>query len=193
MPIAGCGRAAFLIGMGLIRGPDGRVLRFGWLSGQPAAQRAVAAQEGNAMVDDDARAMADRFLIRELIDAYSNMCTRKALSGLGDLFVEDCIWRTRGENMREFRGRSAVVAAIGAVVEGYPLIFQMPHAPHIVVDGERATATTLMHEFGRLDATTTAFTYAVYHDVLVRTPQGWRFAERVFEAVHQETATLPPG
>lgn len=137
--------------------------------------------------DGGLEGLADRLLIRELIDRYSNLCTRKACEELPQLFIEDCIWRTRGANEREFIGRDAVIGAIKAVVHRYPLIVQMPHAPVILVDGDTAEATTIMHEFGRLDEATNAFTFAVYHDRMVRTEEGWKFAERTFIASYQES------
>lgn len=137
------------------------------------------------MTDLELQALHDRLLIRELIEEYSNRCTRRDCDNLGDLFVEDCVWRTTGVNRREFAGRDAVVGAITAVVKGYPLIVQMPHAPVIAVDGDKATATTLMHEFGKLGEAETAFTYAVYRDKLVRTEEGWKFAERTFDGLYQ--------
>jgi ketosteroid isomerase-like protein len=135
------------------------------------------------LTDFDLKMMADKFLIRELIDEYSNICTRKDLKDLGRMFVDDCVWQTRGTNARSFRGREAVVQAISAVVQGYPLIFQTPHAPQIRVDGDRATATTLMHEIGKLDEENVGYAIAVYHDKLVRTDEGWKFEERVFEGL----------
>jgi ketosteroid isomerase-like protein len=139
-----------------------------------------------AMPDRQANAALDRMLIRELIDAYSNICTRKDFGRLGDLFIEDCVWRTRGTTPREFAGRDTVVAAISAVVQSYPFIFQMPHAPLIDVDGDTARATTLMHEVGKMHDETTSFAIGIYHDVLARTAQGWKFRERLFEAIHRE-------
>lgn len=136
----------------------------------------------------DFAAIVDRFLIRELIDEYSNVCTLKDWDRLGELFVDNCTWRTSGANERSFVGKDAIVAAIRAVVEGYPLIFQMPHAPRIRLLGDAAESSTLMHEFGRLDDTRTAFTYAVYHDRLVRTGDGWKFVERVFEGRYQASS-----
>ena len=138
------------------------------------------------MTEAELHSIADRFLIRELIDEYSNICTQKTVDRLGDLFVEDCTWSTRGTTPRHFEGRDAVVAAITAVVEGYPLMFQMPHAPRIILEGDTATATTLMHEMGKADGDKLSFVIAIYHDRLVRTPEGWKFQERVFEAWHRE-------
>jgi hypothetical protein len=130
------------------------------------------------MTERELHAIADRMMIRELIDEYSNLCSRKACERLHDLFIEDCVWRTRGANQREFIGREAVVSAIRGVVERYPLIMQMPHAPRIEINGNHATATTLMHEFGKLDATTTAFTFAIYRDTFVRTADTMRSGQR---------------
>lgn len=138
------------------------------------------------MTEAELQAIADKLLIRELIDEYSNVVTLKSWDRLGELFVEECLWHTRGTTPREFRGREVVVRAISAVVEGYPLVFQMPHAPRIQLDGDRATATTLMHEVGRLDDGSSASAFGVYRDRLVRTPHGWKFEERLFEGVHRE-------
>lgn len=138
------------------------------------------------MDEAELRALADRFMIRELIDEYSNVCTQKSWDRLGELFVEDCVWRTTGTNVRLFEGRDAVVAAITAVVEGYPFVFQMPHAPRIQLDGDRATATTLMHEIGKIDEATIGSAIAVYRDTLVRTESGWKFAERVFDGLYRQ-------
>ena len=138
--------------------------------------------------ETELHAIADRFLIRELIDEYSNVCTQRDWKRLGDLFVENCVWRTRGTHPRDFRGREAVAAAITSVAESYPLIFQMPHAPRIQLDGDRATATTLMHEIGRMPDESVAFALGVYCDTLVRTAQGWQFEERVFEGLHRQAA-----
>lgn len=143
------------------------------------------------MTEPDLRALADRLLIRELIDAYSNLVTRQMCSALGDLFVDDCLWRTKGTHPREFRGREQVVEAIAAVVLGYPLIFQMPHASRIEVDGDTATATTLLHEIGKIDDRNGAFALAVYEDSFVRTPAGWKFKERLFQAVYHEGVAMP--
>ena len=142
------------------------------------------------MTDTEFRTIADKFLIRELIDEYSNLCTRRTCDRLGELFIEDSLWRTRGATYREFRGREAIVQAIGAVVLSYPLVVQMPHAPQIRLEGDRASATTLMHEIGKLDNGTSSFAVGVYHDKFVRTEQGWKFAERLFEALHQETGQI---
>ena len=135
----------------------------------------------------------DRLLIRDLIDEYSNVCTQKAWDRLPQLFVQECVWRTEGTHARAFRGHAEIVEAIKAVVEGYPLVFQMPHAPRIQLDGDRATATTLMHEFGRLDADKGSIAYGTYSDRLVRTAAGWKFEERLFQAVHREDYVIGGG
>jgi len=142
-------------------------------------------------MDHALRALIDRMLIRELIDEYSNVCTQKAWDRLPGLLAPDCAWRTRGSVARDFEGREAVVAAIRGVVEGYRMVFQMPHAPRIELDGDRATAITLINEIVHADESHGRFILAVYHDRLVRTAEGWKFAERVFKGTHIEPFSLP--
>ena len=136
-------------------------------------------------------ALADRFLIRELIDDYSNICTQRAWDRLPDLFTDECVWRTRGSVHRDYFGRAQVVAAIISVVDGYRMVFQMPHAPSISLDGDAATATTLINEIVRVDDAQGRLVLAIYHDKVVRTAQGWKFAERMFRGTYIETVSMP--
>ena len=136
-------------------------------------------------------AVVDRILIRELIDDYSNICTLRDWARLPGLFVEGCAWHTRSAVHRDYVGRDDVVQAIIAVVESYQMVFQMPHAPSISVAGEEAVAATLMHEIVKTDDAEGRFVLAVYHDRLVRTPQGWKFAERVFKRLYAQTTAMP--
>ena len=142
------------------------------------------------MTGADLQALADRLLIRELIDEYSNVCTQKGWARLPDLFAEDCAWRTRGSHWRDVEGRAQVVEAIRGVVEGYRLVFQMPHAPRISVEGDTASATTLMNEIVKVDDQSGRLVLAVYHDRLVRTAEGWKFKERVFQGSYLETVPM---
>lgn len=141
--------------------------------------------------DHEMRSILDRMLIRELIDEYSNVCTQKAWDRLPDLFAQDCAWRTRGSVARDFVGRDAVVAAIRDVVEGYRMVYQMPHAPRIQLDGHQASASVLINEIVHIDQTHGRFVLAIYHDRLVRTDQGWKFTERLFTGTHIEAFSLP--
>ncbi|BDE07390.1 hypothetical protein WPS_26660 [Vulcanimicrobium alpinum] len=58
------------------------------------------------------------------------------------------------------------------------LFVQMAHESAVTVDGDRATAHTTMNEFARSVAGTGHRNFGRYDDLLVRTPDGWRFAER---------------
>jgi len=148
-------------------------------------------QEYDPMSETGMNALADRMQIRELIDSYSNMVTRRDLAGLPDLFAEDCTWRTRGTNRRDFEGRDAVIAAIRGVVDSYPVIFQTPHAPHIALDGDTASGSGLINELLRIDDEKGRMGYAIYHDRFVRIGEGWKFSERVFRGYYRENIAMP--
>ena len=143
------------------------------------------------MIPADIQSLVDRLLIRELIDEYSNVVTQKCWDRLPELFVEDCAWRTRGSNFRDIVGRGQVVEAIIAVVKGYRMVFQMPHAPRILLEGDTASATTLMNEVIKVDDETGRLVLAVYKDAFVRTAEGWKFKERVFQGSYLEPCAMP--
>ena len=47
-----------------------------------------------------------------------------------------------------------------------------------------------MHELGRSRDGRSVTNYAIYHDRYLRTPQGWRFSERVYEPLYLDTSPL---
>ncbi|HKX79653.1 MAG TPA: nuclear transport factor 2 family protein [Novosphingobium sp.] len=139
----------------------------------------------------DPSGLADRLLIRELIDAYSNVVTQRRWDLLPDLWAEDCAWRTRGSVSRDIEGKADVVAAVRAVVEGYRMVFQMPHAPRVEVDGDTASVSVLVHELVKVDDVSGRDVFAIYHDRVVRTAQGWKFKERVFRGSYIQGKPMP--
>ena len=142
------------------------------------------------MIPPDIQSLANKLQIRELIDEYSNVCTQKCWDRLPDLFAEACAWRTRGTHRRDVVGRQQVVEAIIGVVEGYRLVFQTPHAPRITLAGDTASSTTLMNEIVKVDDESGRFVLAIYHDQFVRTAEGWKFKERVFQGSYLESVPL---
>ena len=59
------------------------------------------------------------------------------------------------------------------------------NSPAVVdVDGDTATARTSIRETGKVAGQDQGFEYiGIYVDKLVRTPDGWKFAERVCEVI----------
>jgi SnoaL-like domain len=75
---------------------------------------------------------------------------------------------------------------------------QTTHPGTIQVEGDTGTGRAYIAEFGRLrdgigqlPAGSSHLNYAVYHDRYERTPDGWKFAERVYEVSYVDTTPLP--
>ena len=66
----------------------------------------------------------------------------------------------------------------------------MQQGPVIRLDGDTASGRAYMHEVGRLRDGDSELNYAIYHDRYQRTPDGWKFAERVYEVRYVDSTPL---
>lgn len=62
-----------------------------------------------------------------------------------------------------------------------PFFMQMTHSGVVKIEGDRATARWVMREHGKGNNNNYYDNLAVYNDVLVREPGGWRFLERHYQ------------
>ena len=70
---------------------------------------------------------------------------------------------------------------------------QTTHPGVIEVDGDTATGRAYMSELIRLRDGGSHLNYAIYHDKYARTPDGWKFKERVFEIRYLDSTPLAGG
>ena len=69
---------------------------------------------------------------------------------------------------------------------------QMVMTTVVELAGDRASARSTIREIGAAkDRASGLDSYGFYHDTLVRTGEGWRFAARRFQPVHLNTAPFP--
>jgi SnoaL-like domain len=60
----------------------------------------------------------------------------------------------------------------------------------IQLDGDTATGRAYIQELARTSDGRQALNYAIYHDRHQRTPDGWKFAERVYEVRYADHSPL---
>jgi hypothetical protein len=74
---------------------------------------------------------------------------------------------------------------------------QTSHPGRVELDGDIAAGRAYVSEFGHMREGRSELNYAVYHDRYERTPDGWKFADRVYEVRYLDTSPLagsaPPG
>lgn len=121
---------------------------------------------------------ADHLAIRDLTARFTDAVNRRAPKELAELFTEDGHWQVPGTSGAT--GREAVSSMLKSLLDNFPHLIQLTHSGHIDVDGDTASATWYVSESGA-DAAGNGFTFTgVYTDALVRTGDGWRFAQRSF-------------
>ncbi|GAA2417878.1 hypothetical protein GCM10010404_90540 [Nonomuraea africana] len=64
------------------------------------------------------------------------------------------------------------------------------HPGMIQLEGDTAAGRTYVSEFGRMRDGSSHLNYSVYHDRYQRTPDGWKFTERVYEVKYVDTTPL---
>jgi len=68
-------------------------------------------------------------------------------------------------------------------------LVQTTHPGTIQLDGDTASGRTYICEPGRFRDSSSELNYAVYHDRYRRTPDGWKFTERVYQIRYLDTTT----
>ena len=77
------------------------------------------------------------------------------------------------------------------MVSSFPFLMQMTHGVMVQAVGDQASARTTVREVGQAaDGASGLTSFGIYHDSLVRTAGGWRFAARRFQCLFLDTAPL---
>jgi len=108
---------------------------------------------------------------------------------LASLFTPDGVLRMPNVPA-ELSGREEI-RAIGPRRDGLVEYFlQNTHPGTIQLDGDTATGRAYMFELIGLRDSGSELNYAIYHDRYRRTPDGWKFTERVYEVRYHDTTPL---
>jgi ketosteroid isomerase-like protein len=137
----------------------------------------------------DFQAIADRVEIEALRGEATDAVMMRDFDRAASLFTPDGVVRIPHIGA-EVAGREQLRAG-GERLQGmWDYFVQTTHPGTILLDGDtasgRAYISELMHGHdGRLE-----LNYAVYHDRYRRTPDGWKFTERVYEVRYLDRSPL---
>jgi ketosteroid isomerase-like protein len=137
----------------------------------------------------DLRAIADRVEIEALRGEYTDAGMMHDYDRFASLFTSDGAVRMPHINV-EFVGREQILAGISRLQGYWDYFVQTVHPGAIQLDGDTATGRAYIAEFGRMRDGGSHLNYALYHDRYQRTPDGWKFSERVYEIRYADTAPL---
>lgn len=136
----------------------------------------------------DFGAIADRVEIEALRGEFTDAAMTRDFDRLASLFTEDGAVRMPHVGA-EATSRAQIRAGVERMQDLWDCFVQNTHPGTLQLDGDtahgRAYISELMHGRGGSN-----LNYAVYHDRYQRTPDGWKFAERVYEVKYVDTTPL---
>jgi SnoaL-like protein len=134
-------------------------------------------------------AVVDRIEIEALRGEFTDAAMMNDHERLGSLFVPDGAVRIPYAAIEAIG--PAEIRAMGERREASAACFVQNTQPGTIeLDGDTATGRAYIYELFALRDGTSHVNYAVYHDRYVRTPEGWKFAERVFEIRYLDATPL---
>jgi ketosteroid isomerase-like protein len=137
----------------------------------------------------DLQAIADHVEIEALRGECTDAAMTRDYDRLASLFTQDGAVRIPHVSV-EFVGREQIRAGIERLRGLVDYLVQTTHPGTIQLDGDTASGRAYIQELGRSRDGGSVLTYAIYHDRYQRTPDGWKFTERVYEVRYLDTTPL---
>ncbi len=137
----------------------------------------------------DNQAIVDRVEIEALRGEFTDAGMMRDWDRLASLFTLDGVWRIPDANV-EIVGREEIRAGVERLRGHWEYFVQNTHPGTIQLDGDTAAGRAYICEFGRFRDGSSHLNYSLYHDRYQRTPDGWKFTERVYEVRYLDTTPL---
>jgi ketosteroid isomerase-like protein len=137
----------------------------------------------------DFQTVADRIEIEALRGEFTDAAMMGDRARLASLFTPDGALRMPNIPA-ELVGREEIRAGGERLQDQWDFFVQTTHPGTIQLDGDTATGRAYIQELIRLRDGSSHLNYAIYHDRYQRTPDGWKFTERVYEVRYLDTTPL---
>jgi ketosteroid isomerase-like protein len=135
--------------------------------------------------------LSDIIEIQNLGYRFADCANQKDYAGFADLWAEEGQWVIGPPIGVRFDSRAAIAQAISHMLALWDFFVQLPHAPVIEVQGDRARARWTMNEVARTaDGATGNYNLSVYEDTLVRRDGKWLFLVREYKTMYQDESPL---
>ena len=134
--------------------------------------------------------IADRVEIEALRGEFTDASMMRDWDRFASLFTPDGAWRMPHIN-EDLVGREVIRAGVERLRGLWEYFVQTVHPGTIQIDGDSAVGRAYVAEFGRFHDGRSNLNYSLYHDRYERTPDGWRFAERLYEVRYVDNSPLP--
>lgn len=136
--------------------------------------------------------MIDEFSIQQVLNCFSEAASRSDWDQVITTFAADGTWEIPLFNIK-FEGHQAVREALVGFTAQYDYVFQLNAPAQIKVDGDTATARSVVRESAKYaDRDEAVEILMFYSDKLVRTPAGWKLKQRISEVRAMQNMQLLP-
>ncbi|HZE39157.1 MAG TPA: nuclear transport factor 2 family protein [Stackebrandtia sp.] len=137
----------------------------------------------------DYEALADRVAIEALRAEFTDAVMMRDYDRAATLFTPDGVLRM--PNIPAVLEGPAAIVDWGRKVPAFVEFLIQNTTPGTVrLDGDTASGRAYIFELGRAVDGRGGLSHAIYHDRYRRTPDGWRFTERVFEVRYEDSSPL---
>jgi ketosteroid isomerase-like protein len=134
--------------------------------------------------------MQDEIAIQQTISRYSEGASRTDWNQVLSTFTPDATWEIPSFGA-VFREHAVIGKAMAGFIEQMAYFVQVNAPAQISVNGDRATARSMIRECGKFaDRDEALEILGYYEDELARTSQGWQFTRRVFHVLAQHRFAL---
>jgi hypothetical protein len=137
----------------------------------------------------DFQAIADRVEIEALRGEFTDAAMMRDRPRLSLLFTPDGALRMPNIPV-ELVGREEIRVGGERLQAQWEFFVQTTHPGTIQLDGDTATGRAYIQELARTNDGRQGMNYAVYHDRYLRTGEGWKFTERLYEVRYLDTTPL---
>jgi ketosteroid isomerase-like protein len=138
----------------------------------------------------DLQPIADRVEIEALRGEFTDATMDRDYDRLASLFTRDAVLRIPAVNV-EFVGQEEIRAGLERLGEGlWDYLVQTTHPGTIQLEGDAASGRAYVQSFGHMRDGRSHLNYSAYHDRYRRTPDGWKFTERINEIRYVDTTPL---
>lgn len=152
----------------------------------PVGSSAEATRDG---IETDFERIADRVEIEALRAEFSDAVMMRDYDRLASLFTAQGALRIPDIPV-DLVGQPAIRAWGAQVPDVVEYLVQTAHPGTILLDGDAASGRVYIHELVSARDGRSGQNFATYHDRYQRTPDGWRFTERVYEVRYLDTTAL---
>lgn len=137
----------------------------------------------------DLQHVADRVEIEALRTEFTDAVMMRDRARLASLFTPDGTLRMPNIPIESI-GPDQILEDGERLQQAWQFFIQTTHPGAVLIDGDAATGRAYMHEIARTTDGRQGLNYGVYHDQYRRTPDGWRFSERVYEVRYLDATPL---